>query len=496
MRYKLLILCLLLLPLTSGLSFTPQGDIDLRDIYNITGAPYVNATTYYGDGSQLTGLAGGGDINAVNTNGDYLTGGTTSGIANLLLNETKLNSTIELLDSDTTYTNGTGLSLVGTAFSITLSYFQGLFLELTGGVMTGDIDMSGNNILNVSNYTGEKINVTCCVYLGNMRSYNGNSINIQPTSDEDDFFSFKTPAHRPTIKREGGKVIYIESSNVYDVGISARADDTYSGTINYEKDNHMMTLLGKNSPVAIKTNSEYRNYFLFETYDHQPQISVYNGTKLLINDSLEVNGNIVPETNATFDLGTNSLAWDNVYAVTYNDLTPAWVDTDGSAISAIAKISNNGNKINHTSYPIKLRSKFYEIEINETKIRQVENGTNETTNETIYVNETYYELIKKSIEVNESLIGSDQENYAKEKLNITDISKTKIQFTRDIGGTITMMIEAVKELFDWNDRQDDLIDLQNDKIELLEYELIGLKAENQIIKLAFCKEFPLNELCK
>jgi len=75
---------------------------------------------------------------------------------------------------------------------------------------------------------------------------------------------------------------------------------------------------------------------------------------------LQVNGDIAPETNATFDLGTSVLAWDNVYAVTYNDLTPAWVKgTDGSAKNAIAKISNNGKEINHTSYPIKLRSKFY-----------------------------------------------------------------------------------------------------------------------------------------
>lgn len=187
--------------------------------------------------------------------------------------------------------------------NVTANYYFGDGSQLTGitatdnwvnesgDTMTGDLDMSDNNIYNVSNYTGEKINVTCCVYLGTIQATDGDSINVQPTGDIDDYFSFKTPAHRPTIKREGGKFIYIESSNVYDVGISARADDTYSGTINYEKDTHKMTLLGKNSPVAIKTNSEYVNYFLFETFNHQPEISVFNGTKLVINDSLEVIGN-------------------------------------------------------------------------------------------------------------------------------------------------------------------------------------------------------------
>ena len=51
----LLILGLVALVIASD--FTPQGDINLRNTYNITGAPYVNATIYYGNGSQLTGIS-------------------------------------------------------------------------------------------------------------------------------------------------------------------------------------------------------------------------------------------------------------------------------------------------------------------------------------------------------------------------------------------------------------------------------------------------------
>ena len=42
--------------------FTPQGNINLRDVYNITGVPEydgenINITgNYYGNGSQLTGI--------------------------------------------------------------------------------------------------------------------------------------------------------------------------------------------------------------------------------------------------------------------------------------------------------------------------------------------------------------------------------------------------------------------------------------------------------
>jgi len=46
---------------------------------------------------------GSGDITSVNTNGNYLTGGSASGNVDLLLDETKLNDTIDSRDSDTTY---------------------------------------------------------------------------------------------------------------------------------------------------------------------------------------------------------------------------------------------------------------------------------------------------------------------------------------------------------------------------------------------------------
>jgi hypothetical protein len=172
------------------------------------------------------------------------------------------------------------------------SYASGLYVNLSGDIMTGILNMSNNSIIDVADINVGKVNATCCLYVGTIQATDGNSIAIQPTGDVDDYFLFKTVSNRPTIKREGGKFIYFDSSNVYDVGISLRDDDTYSGTLNYEKDTHKMTLLGKNSSVAIKTNSEYVNYFLFETYGHQPILSVFNGSILQINDTLEVNGDI------------------------------------------------------------------------------------------------------------------------------------------------------------------------------------------------------------
>jgi len=66
-------------------------------------------------------------------------------------------------DDDTTYTNGTGISLSGNTFSVILSYFQNLFLELTdsfGGDVSGTYDnlqlgtdVVGDNELNTSEVT-------------------------------------------------------------------------------------------------------------------------------------------------------------------------------------------------------------------------------------------------------------------------------------------------------------------------------------------------------
>ena len=186
------------------------------------------------------------------------------------------------------------------------------------------------------------------------------SIEVKPDGDTDDFFTFKSLQDRPTIKREGGKFIYFESSNVYDVGISFRADDTYSGTLNYEKDNHMMTVVGKNSPFGFKANSDYVNYIKFQTASSMPEITVVasNGLKinaggtnsLLLNHSggsigigtvspsgtLDIN--VITDADAHFLLSENDVTkWD-----IYNDhLDDALQIKAGSTLVAELDISGN-----------------------------------------------------------------------------------------------------------------------------------------------------------
>jgi len=72
---------------------TFYGNINASYIQN---APWITSDTWWSLGSYLYNESG-----------------------NLELNETKLNATIDARDSDTTYTNGSGLTLAGTTFSLT-----------------------------------------------------------------------------------------------------------------------------------------------------------------------------------------------------------------------------------------------------------------------------------------------------------------------------------------------------------------------------------------
>lgn len=336
------LICILLSQIVYAIDWSPQGNINLKDRYYITNNPsdqcpagqyavgvYTNGswncTTVAVSGSYLP-LAGGtmgGNIdmgtNSISNIGGVTASGTVSG--NILSGQL---TWTDLHSYATTCTASQYISALGDtstcgAISITESQISDF-----GTYVTENTNVTFEDII------ADNLNVTDKLYVGIILSTEGNSIDIQPTGDIDDYFSFKTPAHRPTIKREGGKFIYFTSSNVYDVGISLRDDDTYSGTLNYEKDNHKMTLLGKASPVAIKTNSEYVNYFLFETTDHQPQLSAYNASYLEIKDNLTVIGYVQSSdwTNVSImesqvsDLQSYRLdSWDNFTGIP--TITPA-----------------------------------------------------------------------------------------------------------------------------------------------------------------------------
>jgi len=222
---------LLVLTLFSGVAsaveWSPQGNITLKNRYYILNDPIDNCPTGYliqgklDNGSWNCTSGGAGDITGVTTAGDYLTGGCLTATCDLLVNGTELNATIDARETDTTYTNSTGLSLVGTTFSILAGYIEGLFLQLTGGTMAGDIDMDGNIIKNIGN-AGTDFDSSGGLTLASdlqMNSYiqtNGNDIYMQNT----------------------GIIRYVSEILGASTGtdLHIKANDSSSVTVNYNRD--------------------------------------------------------------------------------------------------------------------------------------------------------------------------------------------------------------------------------------------------------------------
>ena len=120
------ILSMFLLTLISAVDFTPQGDINLRDVYDIKNGVWINASDfnasghYYGNGSQLSGVLT--SVNEANLNVNSSTwwasetswaSGWFTNVANVLtFNETKLNETIGIYnDSMKSYVDSTNTTM-------------------------------------------------------------------------------------------------------------------------------------------------------------------------------------------------------------------------------------------------------------------------------------------------------------------------------------------------------------------------------------------------
>lgn len=280
---------------------------------------------------------------------------------------------------------GTG---AGTLTGIVVGNGTGAFTTNTTGDLTSDLNIDSNTL--VVSYDDNKIGIGTAapVYaldvVGNIQtdsafygdywiSSTGNSMNIQPTGDLDDFFSFKTPADRPTIKREGGKYIYVESSNVNDVGISFRKDADHSGTVNYYKDTEEFGLTSKN-PLVFKACEDYDDYIKICAAANVPEISTVGAADLKINaggsNSLLLNhagGNVAVGatstgyilglgTGDTFGIGTTQ--WNSADKIDgtkikdadYGDVV---IDAAGDwQVSEATALSANGANCGAGNYPL------------------------------------------------------------------------------------------------------------------------------------------------
>ena len=118
-----------------------RQDVEVIKEGNLEVTDNITAEYFIGDGSLLTGVIGGGDINSVQGDNIYLYNGSDSGNVVLALNESKLNNTIDLRASG-----------LGDNSSWNETYADTKYLNLSGG--------NANQNINISPYNFEVANVT------------------------------------------------------------------------------------------------------------------------------------------------------------------------------------------------------------------------------------------------------------------------------------------------------------------------------------------------
>jgi len=216
-------------------NITTIGNItggDINATTNIYSGGFVNATTdiCIEGGTCLSDAGtGSGDITEVNTNGPYLTGGSDSGIVNLLLNETVLNATIDSIayNSWNEIDNGTFAyvnepywtgnytayndSWTSTDSEIWNVIANDTYVPYTGAVSNVDLgsySLTANNVNVTGNLISDTIHQTSSQGLVLSMSFNNNSVdglNVLDASGQNNHGTVENDTtHNPTGGFNGG----------------------------------------------------------------------------------------------------------------------------------------------------------------------------------------------------------------------------------------------------------------------------------------------------
>ncbi len=149
---------------------------------------------------------------------------------------------------------------------------------------------------------------TTDIFYGNTwTSYDGDSMNIKPSGDEDDFLSFKTVANRPTIKVEGDKKIYVQSSDTDEVGIEYYKDASHSGAIIYYKNEELFGLTSQDTMV-FKVCGDYDDYVKICSASNIPELSVASSSGFKINAG-GTNDLLLNHAGGNVGIGTSTPAY-------------------------------------------------------------------------------------------------------------------------------------------------------------------------------------------
>ncbi|MDP3698367.1 MAG: hypothetical protein Q8R47_02160 [Nanoarchaeota archaeon] len=294
----------------------------------------------------------------------------TNDSATIFFNETKLNQTIDLRDDDTTYTNGTGISLSGNTFSVILSYFQGLFVELTdsfGGDVSGtygniqitadshtlhwdnvtskpNLDTNGSDDLNTSTAFGGDISGTynTLQVTDNSHSLHWDNVSSKPANLDTDSTNDLTTASSWSGDLSGtGLSPQVQTNSV----LSDIANVSNTGTIAVGGD-----LSGTVSTASVKDNSVLSHW---DNVSNKPANLDTDST-----NDLTTSASFGGDASGTYDNlqikeNSTTLSCSNVTGATSNLCTIVDTNTGNTSAQILAVIEPQGyynvSRINTTS---------------------------------------------------------------------------------------------------------------------------------------------------
>ena len=408
MNKKIIILTIICMILITNISFavefTPQGDMNGRSRYSIKNFIDVNATRFFQNGSVLLGNdtqtlggttctdtqivayntssstwvcadqgSGTGDITEVNTNGAFLSGGATTGAANLFWNDTKGNATYMLKTGDTVtgdYTitgdvSATALDATNLTISqISDSGYNTILAMTSDGFSFAD---SGSSIMFYSDLLSRlQVDETFYVTQNQINSKNmtadyflGNGSQLTSV-DASTWDGIDTPTDFTTVTASGiitagqfsgplnwtflqnypsacpagtfatqiGDTITCTAPTAADIdpGTYPSGDYAYQGQLNtstfYVSSNaEIVGNLDIGGDLNVTGNIDLGQDLTVGDDGVFRGDVIIDGTLSIVNESyifnstiVNTNGSIIPALNSVYDLGNSSQRWDEIHA--------------------------------------------------------------------------------------------------------------------------------------------------------------------------------------